>query len=278
MMAKETDIPVGHIGRCIYDPSHPGPFTDEHILADGLGGEFMLTNASCLICQAKINTQIEQPIMMRMMKAIRYRRDIGTRGINKRPPNLPVFKPREVGNTASENLSDIADWERIDLPRKEHPSLLVLPVLNQPEFFRDFAPPSTKPWFQGMWQHIEPSPHRGADGVPIKTQTKFNVEVFCRLIAKTAHCAAVQKFGLDGFTPFLTDIILGNDLSKVSHLIGCRSVGEPPAASHYEIFFGQPRNPNLSKYILCSVRIFADLGAPSYLAVVGERRLQPENI
>ncbi len=272
-MVKAKGIPVGVVGRCVYGcgPEHAGRLFEEHILAANLGGEFTLLDASCGACQKIINKQIEQPCLQRMFKNIRYRREIGSRRINKRPNELPVYKPPTAGWQPSDRQLNMQEWQTVDVLRQEHPSLLVLPIFSMPGLLRGVDPAAALAEAPVMWTHIEPSAQE-ASTAGVLTQTEFGGEIFCRLIAKTAHCAAVAKFGINGFTPLLIDIVLGRDLSQMRHLIGGKPVRERAATTNYELGFGKPRSDEYKAYILCSVRIFADLGAPTYVAVVGKEK------
>ena len=58
-------IPLGNAIYCGTDTLPEGfqRFTDEHIIAFGLGGNLILHEPSCRRCQRKINKQIETPIL-----------------------------------------------------------------------------------------------------------------------------------------------------------------------------------------------------------------------
>lgn len=88
--------------------------------------------------------------------------------------------------------------------------------------------------------------------------------LWCRLIAKIAHAAAVAELGFDGFKPFLPPAILGDD-KHVSHLVG-------QAKKKHTKVFSAPYHIELhieSGYIIARVHLFAHLGQAPMEAIVG---------
>lgn len=98
---------------------------------------------------------------------------------------------------------------------------------------------------------------------------KYHLGKFTRFIAKVAHSFASAVLRPDGFKPILQDFIL-NGHEKPRIFIG----GEPeipPAESFiYEIKLGRMTSWTRQEWVVVSFRMLSYLGAPTYIAVVGE--------
>ena len=270
--AKATE--VRFVGRCVYGcgPDHAGRLTEEHILAANFGGVFTLGEASCGACQKLINEQIEAPCLRGMFKDIRYRRGIGSRRTSGRPDELPILKPPAEEAEPLGPYLNPEHWRAKTVPYDQHPTLLVLTIYNTPGLLRGIDPSSLAKEQPGMWWYIEPHLRKEVVEGGALVQMKFNHGIFWRLIAKTAHCLAVAQFGVDGFEPFVIDTILGRDASDKRDLIGCKLPAEAPIEENNELGFAVLESGTLASHILCSVRVFADLGAPTYCAIVGKKK------
>jgi hypothetical protein len=123
-----------------------------------------------------------------------------------------------------------------------------------------------------MWGHVEKiihSPHVSG----IRIGQYFHPLIFARMIAKIAHGTAVLAYGLTGFSPCLTDIIRGTDLSKLWWLIGgdpSRPVSETKKHFDVRLLTKEPETNPDPDYIMAEIRLFGNLGAPIYWAIVGE--------
>lgn len=248
----------------------PRTLTEEHILAANLGGEYTLGDASCLCCQKIINTQIEQPCLQTMFKEIRYRRGVGSQRLNSRPKTLPLFTPITGKSVPANSPPQIQDWTVSHVNYEDHPSLLALPVYAYPGLLRHVDAETALKQEPKVWLRTE-STKKPDIHEDILVQTRFNHAMFCRLIAKTAHCLVVAEFSLDAFEPLLPDLILGKDLSQIFYLVGCMSVPETPASKQYDLGFVKMKGSHFGSYIICTVRIFADLGASTYIAIAGKK-------
>jgi len=106
------------VGRCIYCSVTGVPLSLEHIVPEGLGAALKLPEASCEECQ-KITTRIEGSVLRSIFAASRQRLHIRVK-TRKRDDKFPV--------------TEIINGERVsyDLPLREHPSVLALPMYNRP--------------------------------------------------------------------------------------------------------------------------------------------------
>jgi hypothetical protein len=89
---------------------------------------------------------------------------------------------------------------------------------------------------------------------------------FCQFLAKIAHCFAVDVLG-DGFVPMLTEMIRSEPKEPRFDLIGGGSQDTPPSDNLHELSLAWQRG-----YAVVSIRLFSDLGAPTYLAVAGKSK------
>src|SRR5579875_1815169 len=78
------------VGRCIYG-DHDGPFSDEHIVPYGLGGDVILPAASCRDCATK-TSRFEQQVLRTMMGPLRVRLGLPTRRKKERPTEFASAK------------------------------------------------------------------------------------------------------------------------------------------------------------------------------------------
>jgi hypothetical protein len=240
-----------------------------------LGGDMILVAASCDTCQQEINRNVET-VCLGWWQHLRYIRRIGSRRIKQRSKTLKLLArvhPRWRRIVPVRHLHDpIGDWEIREVPYAQHPAFVRIAAFKAPGILRHLTPEqSANDYLAGWcWNHMEqfqmnPSFHS------VRVRSTFHPIIFARMIAKVAHCVAVQRFGVDGFEPFLTEIIRGIDLSKTWYFIGGDDVRPVvPIASHLlaRLFIGEPKTEG--DYIFAEIRLFANLGAPIYYAIVGQ--------
>ncbi|PIT01174.1 hypothetical protein TSA1_10715 [Bradyrhizobium nitroreducens] len=93
---------------------------------------------------------------------------------------------------------------------------------------------------------------------------------YARMLAKIAHSYAVAKFGEASFIPCLSDIILGKCDYAPYYVGGDKSgallVDQPTTLHHV---YPQACDLNGVPYLLVAIRLFAFMGMPRYLIVVG---------
>lgn len=248
----------GPVNKCIYCGETEGVLTDEHVLAANLDGDVILVKASCKKCQKEINENIEQPSLQIMFRDIRYSRGIGRRNIKNRPKTTKLVVDDGTGQrTFKEVLYSQA------------PTFLLLPVFNTPGIARSVHPMDRSDHFLGWWSNYN-NPTKD----DVYLEAKISVTLLIRLLAKIAHGAAVWTFGLDGFKPFLTNIILGIDTTDFTYFIGGDDIITPNTKEFgfdtdpFEIKIGVGKDER--ELVAVNIRIFANLGAPTYQVVVGK--------
>jgi hypothetical protein len=276
-MPKGKGNRFGPVGRCIYCLSEIAPLTDEHIIPDGMNGDIILNEASCEICQIEINKSIENPAMNNFFRNIRYRMGMGSRRKNKRPKTLPLRVPI-AGSDASkiEGKINLDLWEPKEVPYDEHLTMVSLLWLQPPGLLRGLSrgeSENTPPI--GTWVY---SMVGQKSQTPVLISSKIDPFVQLKLIAKIAHGFAVYRYGLDGFAPYLTDFIRGKEFSDPNFFIGNEfGPPQPPIKSPWHV---KSSILTHGQIILVRVRLFANIGSPTYVAAVGQHlpdsaRLKP---
>lgn len=98
---------------------------------------------------------------------------------------------------------------------------------------------------------------------------KVDMLLVARAIAKTAHCTAGAEYGIDGFEPFLANLILGRD-GRSSHFVGCvEKRFDREEATHWCKL--HPYDHSLEgRIVVGRLRLFANLGAPVFHCAVGK--------
>ncbi|MBB2705991.1 MULTISPECIES: HNH endonuclease [Rhizobium] len=263
--APRTYAPVG---RCIYCGEKFAPRLElEHIIPFGLAGNaLMLPKASCREC-AKITGKVEQFCLREMMGKFRTVVGTPTRRPKERPSQLSFPLVLREGQGRYTFDTDIM------LGPDEFPIFLTGLRMKSPGILEG-APDSD----EGRWEiwafHDQDAISRLLKEHPAENAAAYmgKVEplVHTRMIAKIAYAHAVSVVGYGSMFPLVTDLILGRDN------LMCRYVGGewdiPPAAEPTSIHQlalsleeAQERN-----FVVVTVRLFANLGAPVYKVVVGE--------
>lgn len=256
------------VDHCIYcrAPGWLCKLGDEHIVAQSLGGNHVLEEASCSDCEAKTSyldgycaNEIFLPI--RVHHGVPRKRRKG----NKRThlPVLESFSPEpKLAATTSVRVED-------------HPDMLVLPVFSPPGIILGRRPDEEVP-LQGLFmkavtQDIEDRTSRllssGLEGVKMYREVK--TLVLARMLAKVAHSYAVATLGINGFHAMLPGLIVRGE-GNPGYLVGCVSnpVREPRADSHLVEL--EVINVGGRKLVAVWIWLYAYFGAPIYAVVAGE--------
>lgn len=236
------------------------PLSDEHIVADGLGGNLILPESSCAEC-AKITGRIEGVVLRSMMWAPRLR--LGIRGKRrKRDMTNFLFKATVDGKEVP-----------LKLPLADHPSILLLLALQAPRVLSFRSPDADD--VAGFWVHTLGSPTAALElGAEKISSDGFDTVRFNQMLAKIAHGFAVAEVGLTNFKPLLPNFIL-RTFRRTEQYRDCFnfvggdsrdfvSAEELHTLGHETVKFG------LTTYLTVVIRLFANLGAPVFRVVVGE--------
>ena len=243
-----------YCGAVEYEGGSDRRLGDEHIIPEGLNGALELREASCKRCEAAINPK-EQSILRGVMWASRF--NLGMRmKRRKREDEIPCMA--EVDGV----------MKQVMLPHSEHPSFIVLPILDPPGLLSDRS--SDQSGMHGLWTKainynskdlVERGLEKGSSG-------DFDVLHFLQMLAKIGWSYVAARIGTHRVRPLLTETILRqypkDDMDLECYdLIGGSSELEPASANLHEIGWG-PLGHEYGLYVAVRIRLFANLGAPTY--------------
>jgi hypothetical protein len=97
----------------------------------------------------------------------------------------------------------------------------------------------------------------------------LNSQNFCRFLAKIGHGFAIYALGVNGFRPLLTDFIRFGSPDGWCHYVGGALV--PPTEKSKNLHELSLSNWEFAgrKFVVVSIRLFANLGSPGYLVTAG---------
>jgi hypothetical protein len=252
----QTTPPTRRIGKCIYclaecyDPANPqAPLGEEHVIPLSIGGQRVVRFASCKACEG-VTSKIETTWGHNLVAHGRHDLGLYGRRASRRmrrasaalkPSFMMMFHFRPPGlltGTANE------DW----------PASKALVRTLGGDAAKRIRLAGGKFEFQFR--------HGGAD-----------TKTFSRLLAKIAHAHVVDVFGLDGFTPMLTNLIRDIPPLNTSLLIGSEATIEPKPAAPDRHFLSHEWQPQTdgNDLMLVRIRLFAHLGMPTHVAIAGSR-------
>lgn len=108
-------------------------------------------------------------------------------------------------------------------------------------------------------------------GYDIFVSGSFDPFIVARSLAKIAHCLAVSHFGLDGFTPYLPKLILGEDTQPWKY-VGCATENLITNAAGHEFSIGIELDETDTNVIIILLRLFSNFSpsVPTYQIVTGK--------
>jgi hypothetical protein len=235
------------------------PLGKEHIIPEGLGGTIILPHASCGECEDHTK-RFEGKILRNLLWAPRHKLDIR---MKKRERDSDLFP-----FTATVDGKDV----RFDLPLNRHPTVLFLCGFQEPGVL--IGRPANTSGIAGIWMH-------GLNDFSLAGQKKINTPpfdtvTFCQLLAKIAHSFAAAAFGTEVFVPALTNYIrrrFAKDEAFLECFYWCGGEKKIRGRSTnlHELAAGVAETKG-NFYLLVHIRLFANLGSPTYSVVVGELR------
>lgn len=231
--------------------------SDEHIVAEGLGGKLVLPESSCEEC-AKITCDTEGAILQTLFLA--PRRHLKIKGKKRK------HKVNSYPLTTVINGEDV----KIYTPIEEHPSVLLMLMLDRPRLLNGAG------GIAGIWTYtlgdVEPALSRGVNNI---ASPAFDILRFCQMLAKIAHSYASAQFGLLGFRPLLTEFITKKFkgpamIPECYNFIGGYNDNFAPSKALHTLGHNIVCVGN-NRYFVVYIRLFSNLGAPVYSLVVGEK-------
>jgi hypothetical protein len=99
---------------------------------------------------------------------------------------------------------------------------------------------------------------------------RFNPFTLGRMICKIAHSLAVAEYGLNSFTPYLPDLILGKSNSFM-HYLSAQVSPESDNQGLHNLHIGWLETASIP-FLVAYIRLFCNFGTPDYMVVVGRRQ------
>lgn len=258
------------VGRCIYCPKGTvaTELGDEHIIAEGLGGTWILPDASCKKHEG-ITSSFEGYVLRYLLIEARTYLQLPTKRPTERPERFPV--------TLFDKNGEASIIEASQDDRPVHLALLqyITPgILLGLKPRADDSPTGTGPseiWLSLWWPKpgISNATYYGSSGHSIDAYVEWTR--FSRMLAKIGHSYAVAQLGIGNFQPLLLDIINDRTPKFVGYLIGGSPVREPRGSALHELSLERHALSDETLYVV-RVRLFAYLGGPIYYVVAGTTR------
>ena len=222
-----------------------------------INGNYVLPEASCRECE-QVTGRNEALIMRGGFRAVREHLQLRSRTKN-RPTELPLFDVNRI------------EGNKVMVPIEDYPVMWMIPRFDLPGQLRPpgyESPGNPAPWSTGInLDHAKLAKH----GITNFTTNRMDVFAYVRMIAKIGHALAVSRYGLNHFIPFLRHIILHDTGPEAYEFIG----GRPEQPHDSEELHGltlRALQVGARILLVAEIRLFATLGAPIHLAVVGELR------
>lgn len=240
---------------------------EEHIIPMGIGGTFILPEASCQRCE-RITGRIESIALNNHL--VGPRRHLGLRGRtrpSRAPTELPVFVPRDGGE------------EKVMISVEDHPAALFLLQLGNPPLLDRLMglwvePPQPRGGFT-KWFNYKEDVLREKYGITEWAAPSLDLYVFCRMLVKIGHAYAIAKLGMGSFAPLLPRVILDEDRDSATAVpfVGGMPPSPPESALH-TLDQGTTVVAGIT-FVVVQIRLFAQFGAPTYVVTVGTTGKRP---
>jgi len=248
------------VGRCIYCGAtrydeHTVTLRDEHIVPLGIHGQEYLPEASCRSCEG-ITGRWEQIWQRGNIDPIRQHFGLQDKRRQKRrekegKTSMPVYHPK--GRTL--------------IPWQDYPAIPVFPVLGAPRLFNPL-PPFHHPEYRYNLAKEQMSIMASRYNLHQFTTLKLDTWAFMRVLAKIAHAYTVAILGLGSFIPLLPNYIIGDNDGARHFYVGSDLDIEPQTDLLHDFRF-EPATVEQWEFIVLRIRLFANLGAPTYRVVSG---------
>jgi hypothetical protein len=270
-----SEIYYPPIGHCIYCgerrlPKGVSRFGDEHIFPFAIGGNLVLPQSSCRDCERIINREIETPILSQEWGIRRAKVGLPTRNKIKRSKLTHVMVRNRDGRKFYVSIEEFSAPVLI-YKFSEARILSGLPqgMIDDNRWTIEVIADTDK----------EIEMHKKYPNWDGKHRMKTRPHEFARFLAKIAYCYTVAEWGLNGFTPFVIDLILGRS-ADYFYLVGGSFDIPPPIPEGGHRFEMELKPASRAKLLIVThIRFFSSSGTPVYHVVVGEIDIQnPEHI
>jgi hypothetical protein len=253
--------------RCIYcgaSGSAAQRLGDEHIIPLSFGGNLILPRASCRACE-RLTTAIEDHCVKGMISTARPHLGIAGRQKRRNPLSRgPVY------------IDTHARRETRSAPIGEHPGAIIMPIAPYPAALAGAAlpdrdePVSVRIAIKPMSADLAARASKFTPG-RVSLTKGLSALMFYKFVAKIAHAYTAAELGVESYTPFLINLIRGEEPMHASHFIGS-GTGPPFDPPSVGILHELNFIPQLNDLIVVRLRFFAELDMPTHYAVVGVLR------
>ncbi len=248
---------------CIYCGSTDN-LTDEHIIPYGLlpkGGDWYLPKSSCPNC-CSITKKFEGSVQQTMLGPLRYKLGLKTRNRGSRKKKTNKF-------VTLFNYPD-GRLEPKEISGDDFPTVCIGFKWLMPAFLLGLEATNI---FEGSdvikFNEIELKQYAKSDQA-ISIGRVYPAD-FARMLAKIAHTYAIAEYGMDSFEPMLREMILGRD-DRLPFLVGGdETLPTPESEPYLHNIYRQDCAISGVHYIMVAIRLFAFIGMPRYLVVVGKK-------
>ena len=249
--------PVWH---CIYCETKDATLGKEHIISLGLGGDLLLPRSSCDACSRITGAIVENHCLRKMFLNLRLRYGITTRNPEDRPTEYPV-KVHHSDGTSSDML--------VPLPGLPSSAWTVPYFDTLPKALLGEEMGTTTTFRMMMSCTLEDTRQlaKNSGGQSISFG-ETDTHLFFRMLAKIAHSFAYALLGINGFQPYLQELILTGK-GNVGYFIGCepRQEGDDWLLHRLELCEFTTRK---ARFLTVRMNLLSFLGIPRYVVVVGE--------
>lgn len=244
------------LNRCVYCRSEHD-LRDEHIVPLCLGGEWILPKSSCNSCE-KITSAFEGKCASTLYPGLRLRYNLPTR----RPKKRPKFIGIEYTSGDSNQIVQV-------------PALGVQTGFTS-YAFKEVGCLNNPPTINAGWEDAIligiPLPNHIGDSINIPNESfritvQGNFQLAAILHAKIAHVAAVAQLGMDSFTQWLPDFILGKNVD-LPLVVGSSTLDRTAYPSNHQLAISIEENSGC-KLVIAHIRLFSWLGGHHVKVVVG---------
>lgn len=263
--------PVGLANCCIYCRTVTELLTDEHIIADGMGGNIYLPKSSCLSCN-KITSEVERRLLKSSISDMRGALGIRSRKGRKKkkdPPRQMFLK------TASHGIDGAIYREYTS----ESPWILVQDATGmEPGIMLGREESSSPQLYVQAISQVDASDRllaalAGSQGGMAGSAVGGD---WLYVAAKSAHAFAVASLGQGAFYEFLPNYILRKSEGSGTHWVGSgRTPYEVTDTLHWIRLFDCPlfdkNTQSLDRVYVVQLRLFANVPSHVYTIAVGRK-------
>lgn len=248
---------VGHhtfppVNRCIYCGARDKPLAKEHIIPFALGGNLVLPKASCSDC-ARVTMKFEQTCARTMFGPMRIRMGMQTRNKRERPSTIETIVAKPGGVI-----------EKFRVPAMKFPAMCIGAQLPSPEILTKSRSGPGRAVLFSFDGELESFTRNITGNMMVG---KLPLQPLYKLIAKIAHAYAVSQVGVDSFSHFMPDLILGRS-TRYRHYIGGDADYKVERVARLHTL--ACRKIEGTRLLFVTITLFAFAGLPRYHAVVGE--------